>query len=163
MFYANMVGFRLALSLITSETTSSTSSSLVNWRWGKWWNCLCWWAVWSWSSELYVSWSTFLKIEWWHCQERPSKCFNLKLVKYYDCDNILQNENIDVLLRLRVQNRRKKWNFPPNFRKGIIWTAPFPLNIHNGIIWGGAFSKAFRSSEALISVLSKNARLYDNI
>ena len=25
-----------------------------------------------------------------------------------------------VLLRLRVQNRRKKWNFPPNFRNGII-------------------------------------------
>ena len=68
-----------------------------------------------------------------------------------------------VLLRLRVQNRRKKWNFPPNFRNGIIWTAPFPLNIRNGIIWGGAFSKAFRSSEALISVLSKNALLYDNI
>ena len=62
-----------------------------------------------------------------------------------------------VLLRLCVQNRRKKWNFPPNFRNGIIWTAPFPLNIRNGIIWGGAFSKAFRSSEALISVLSKNA------
>ena len=68
-----------------------------------------------------------------------------------------------VLLRLRVQNRRKKWNFPPNFWNGIIWTAPFPLNIRNGIIWGGAFSKAFRSSEALISVLSKNAHLYDNI
>ena len=70
---------------------------------------------------------------------------------------------IYVLLRLRVQNRRKKWNFPPNFQNSIIWTAPFPLNIHNGIIWGGAFSKAFRSSEALILVLSKNARLYDNI
>ena len=25
-----------------------------------------------------------------------------------------------VLLRLRVQNRRKKWNFLPNFRNGII-------------------------------------------
>ena len=25
-----------------------------------------------------------------------------------------------VLLRLCVQNRRKKWNFPPNFRNGII-------------------------------------------
>ena len=64
-----------------------------------------------------------------------------------------------VSLRLRVQNRRKKWNFPPNFWNSIIWTAPFPLNICNGIIWGGAFSKAFRSSEALISVLSKNALL----
>ena len=67
--------------------------------------------------------------------------------------------NVFVSLRLRVQNRRKKWNFPPNFRNGIIWTAPSPLNIRNGIIWGGAFSKAFRSSEALISVLSKNAHL----
>ena len=27
---------------------------------------------------------------------------------------------IYVLLRLRVQNRRKKWNFLPNFRNGII-------------------------------------------
>ena len=68
-----------------------------------------------------------------------------------------------VSLQLCVQNRRRKWHFPPNFWNGIIWTAPFPLNIRNGIIWGGAFSKAFRSSEALISVLSKNARLYDNI
>ena len=66
---------------------------------------------------------------------------------------------IYVSLRLRVQNRRKKWNFPPNFRNGIIWTAPFPLNICNVIIWGGDFSKAFRSSEALISVFPKNARL----
>ena len=49
-----------------------------------------------------------------------------------------------------MQNQRKKWNFPPNFRNGIIWTAPFPLNIGNSIIWGGAFSKAFRSSEARI-------------
>ena len=64
-----------------------------------------------------------------------------------------------VSLQLRVQNRRRKWHFPPNFRNGIIWTAPFLLNIRNGIIWGDAFSKAFRSSEALISVLSKNARL----
>ena len=67
--------------------------------------------------------------------------------------------SVYVSLRLRVQNRRKKWNFPPNFRNGTIWTAPFPLNIRNGIISGGAFSKEFRSSEALISVLSKNARL----
>ena len=35
----------------------------------------------------------------------------------------------------------KKWNFPPNFRNGIIWTAPFPLNIRNIIIWGMAFPK----------------------
>ena len=42
----------------------------------------------------------------------------------------------------------------------ISETAPFSLNICNGIIWGGAFSKAFRSSEALILVLSKNARLW---
>ena len=73
---------------------------------------------------------------------------------------VLEKWKTYVLLGLHVQNRRKKWNFPPNFRNGIIWTAPFPLNIHNGIIWGGAFSKAFRSSEALISVLSKNARLW---
>ena len=46
-----------------------------------------------------------------------------------------------VLLRLRVQNRRKKWNFPHNFGNGIIWTAPFPLNIRNVIIWGMAFPK----------------------
>ena len=63
----------------------------------------------------------------------------------------------------KTEGKNEKWNFPPNFRNGIIWTAPFPLNIRNGIIWGGAFSKAFRSSEALISVLSKNAHLYDNI
>ena len=66
---------------------------------------------------------------------------------------------IYVSLQLRVQNRRRKWHFLPNFRNGIIWTAPFLLNIRNNIIWGGAFSKAFRSSEALILVLSKNARL----
>ena len=46
-----------------------------------------------------------------------------------------------VWLRLRVQNRRTKWHFPPYFQNGIIWNAPFPLNIHNGIIWGGAFPK----------------------
>ena len=70
---------------------------------------------------------------------------------------------IYVSLQLRVRNRRRKWHFPPNLRNDIIGTAPFPLNIHNGIIWGGAFSKAFRPSEALISILSKNAHLYDNI
>ena len=42
-------------------------------------------------------------------------------------------------------------------------TSPFLLNICNAINWGGASSKAFRSSEALISILSKNACLYDNI
>ena len=68
-------------------------------------------------------------------------------------------KNLYVSLRLRVQNRRRKWHFPPNFRNSIIWTAPFPLNIRNGIIWGGAFSKAFRSSEAFMSILSKNGRL----
>ena len=31
--------------------------------------------------------------------------------------------------------------FPPNFRNGIIWIAPFQLNICNGIIWGCAFPK----------------------
>ena len=50
-----------------------------------------------------------------------------------------------------------------NFRNGINWTSPFLLNIRNAINWAGAFSKAFSSSEALISVLSKNACLYDNI
>ena len=35
--------------------------------------------------------------------------------------------------------------------------------MRNAINWAGAFSKAFSSSEALISVLSKNAHLYDNI
>ena len=74
-----------------------------------------------------------------------------------------RNGSAYVSLQLRVQNQRRKWHFLPNFRNGIIWTAPFPLNIRNGIIWGGAFSKAFRSSEALISVLTKNACLYDNI
>ena len=56
---------------------------------------------------------------------------------------------IYVSLQLRVQNRRRKWHFPLNFR--------------NAINWAGAFSKAFSSSEALISVLSKNAHLCDNI
>ena len=77
--------------------------------------------------------------------------------------SVWKDININVSLQLRMQNRRRKWHFPPNFRNGIIWTAPFPLNIRNGIIWDGAFSKAFRSSEALILVLSKNACLYDNI
>ena len=71
--------------------------------------------------------------------------------------------NTYVSLQLPVQNRRRKWNFPLNFRNCIIWTSPFPLDIRNAIKWGGAFSKAFRSSEALISVLSKNVHLYDNI
>ena len=84
---------------------------------------------------------------------------------------------IYVSLQLRAQNRRRKWHFrlnfwndiiwtspfPLNIRNGIIWTSPFPLNVRNAINWDGAFFKAFRSSEALISVLSKNARLYDNI
>ena len=35
-------------------------------------------------------------------------------------NNICFTTDIYVLLRLRVQNRRKKWNFPPNFRNGII-------------------------------------------
>ena len=54
-----------------------------------------------------------------------------------------------VSLQLLVQNRKRKWHFSLNFRNGIKCT--------------GAFSKAFGSSEALISVLSKNAHLYDNI
>ena len=49
-----------------------------------------------------------------------------------------------------MQNRRRKWHFPLNFRNGIIWTAPFPLNIRNATNWAGAFSKAFSSSEVLI-------------
>ena len=53
----------------------------------------------------------------------------------------IHNRFAYVLLRLRVQNRRKKWNFPPNFRNGIIWTAPFPLDIRNIIIWGMVFPK----------------------
>ena len=52
-------------------------------------------------------------------------------------DQIFDN----IYKRLRVQNRRKKWHFPPNFRNGIIWSAPFPLNIRNVIIWGMAFPK----------------------
>ena len=73
-----------------------------------------------------------------------------------------QKPHIYVSLQLRVQNRRRKWHFPLNFRNSIIWTSPFPPNIHNAINWAGATCKAFSSSEALISVLSKNARLYDN-
>ena len=49
--------------------------------------------------------------------------------------------NILVSVRQHMQNWRRKWHFPPNFRNGIIWTAPFLLNIRNGIIWGGAFPK----------------------
>ena len=67
-----------------------------------------------------------------------------------------------VSLQLRVQNWRRKWHFPLNFQNGIIWTSPFLPNIRNTINWAGATSKAFSSSEALISVLSKNACLYDN-
>ena len=48
-------------------------------------------------------------------------------------------------------------------QNGINWTGAFLLNIHNAINWTGAFSKAFSSSEALILVLSKNARLYDEL
>ena len=33
---------------------------------------------------------------------------------------LLVNLDIYVSLRLRVQNRRKKLHFPPNFRNGII-------------------------------------------
>ena len=62
---------------------------------------------------------------------------------------------IYVSLQLRVQKRRRKWNFLLNFQNCIIWTSPFLLDIRNAINWGGVFSKAFRSSEALISVLSK--------
>ena len=51
------------------------------------------------------------------------------------------SSKIYVLLCLRVQNRRKKWHFPPNSCNSIIWTAPFLLNIHNVIIWGMAFPK----------------------
>ena len=70
---------------------------------------------------------------------------------------------IYVSLQLLVQNWRRKWHFPLNFWNGIIWTSPFPLNIRNAINWAGAFSKAFNFSEALISVLSKNAHLCDDI
>ena len=70
--------------------------------------------------------------------------------------------NVYVSLQLCMQNRRRKWHFPLNFQNGIIWTSSFLPNIHNTINWAGATSKAFSSSEALISVLSKNARLYDN-
>ena len=61
-----------------------------------------------------------------------------------------------------MQNQRRKWHFLLNFQNGIIWNSPFPPNIRNAINWAGATSKAFSSSEALISVLSKNACLYDN-
>ena len=50
-----------------------------------------------------------------------------------------------------MQNQRRKWNIPLNFRNNINWTSPFPLYIRNTINWAGAFSKAFSSSEALIS------------
>ena len=56
-----------------------------------------------------------------------------------------KNKFTYVSLQLRGQNQTKKWHFP--------------LNLRNGINWGGAFSKAFGSSEALISILSKNGRL----
>ena len=72
------------------------------------------------------------------------------------------NQDIYVSLQLRVQNRMRKWHFPLNFQNDIIWTSPFLPNIHNAINWAGATSKAFSSSEALISVLSKNSHLYDN-
>ena len=61
-----------------------------------------------------------------------------------------------VSLQLSVQNRRRKWHFPLNFWNGLIWTSPFLHNIRNAINWAGVTSKAFSSSEALISVLSKN-------
>ena len=66
-------------------------------------------------------------------------------------------------MALLVQTRRRKLDFLLNFRNSINWSSPFPLDIHNAINWAGAFSKAFSSSEALISVLSKNACLHDNI
>ena len=71
--------------------------------------------------------------------------------------------DIYVSLHLLVQNRTRKWHFPLNFRNGINWTGAFPLYLHNGKIWTGAFFNAFGSSEALLSVLCKNAHLYDNI
>ena len=58
----------------------------------------------------------------------------VRYVYYSQTQNEIFPTNIYVLLRLRMQNQRKKWNFLPNFRNGIIWTAPFPLNIRNGII-----------------------------
>ena len=63
----------------------------------------------------------------------------------------------------KVQNRTRKWHFLLNFRNGINWTGAFPLNLCNGKNGTGVFFKAFGSSEALISVLCKNAHLYDNI
>ena len=68
-----------------------------------------------------------------------------------------------VSLQLLMQNRTRKWHFPLNFQNGINWTGAFLLNLRYGKNWTDAFFKAFGSSEALISVLCKNACVYDNI
>ena len=82
---------------------------------------------------------------------------------YFFCKQLILFVEVYVSLQLLVQNRKRKWHFPLNFRNCINWTSPFPLNIRNAIIWAGAFSRAFSSSEVPILVLSKNACLYDNI
>ena len=98
---------------------------------------------------------------WWRCRRITDNNDSLLDTQTRWMHYVLKV--LSVSLQLRVQNRRRKWNFPLNFQNCIIWTSPFLLDIRNAINWGGAFSKAFRSSEALISVLSKNACLYDNI
>ena len=103
-----------------------------------------------------------------HKAKRRLTCYSLhltlkKVLSFCGALYVLCQQNTSVSLQLLVQNQRRKWHFPLNFQNGINWTSPFLLNICNAINWAGAFSKAFSSSEALISVLSKNACLYDNI
>ena len=88
--------------------------------------------------------------------KRPTHCWVQE-------DDFYQTIYVYVSLQLLVQNRMRKWHFPLNFTNGINWTGAFLLNLYNGKNWTGAFFKAFGSSEALISVLCKNAYLYDNI
>ena len=70
---------------------------------------------------------------------------------------------------LTINNQPNHKTYVGNFSQYICLTSVtrakpkekmvFPLNFYNGINWTGAFSKAFGSSEALISVLSKNGHL----
>ena len=102
------------------------------------------------------------QIQWIHRQfiKETLDCYGHEANSFLFTSLECKKDKIYVSLQLRVQNRRRKWHFPPNFQNVIIWTSPFRLNIRNAINWAGAFSKAFSSSEALTLVLSKNACLY---
>ena len=83
-------------------------------------------------------------------------------IKLMSVNQILTSHVSRDMTWLNIYMSHFSYSYKTKLENGFSLLISEMLNICKTINWTDAFSKAFCSLEALILVLSKNARLYDN-